>query len=388
MSKKNEMLGRVVLLCAMVVGLSSAAIAEDVCGQSYVFLYGGQTATVGQGCVLYGQTVVADAALTLDGGVITEGGPGYADGWLLALEGSTVDIHSGTIENSLVVGYTAIVTVYGSAFAVNGTPQDESVAEIVNNTASPSEFVLSGLYQNGGAFSVPVVLDPDARINLGWPDVPPQTSPEIYVQPALLSWDFGDVEVGQSTTVLVQIYNYGTAALNVSSVTIAGDADFAITAGPAAPLVIAPNTSLGVDFEVTFIPDAAGAAAAIVQIVSDDADESLVEVVLGGVGIVVDVPPQQQIRDILNYFDASAAGGTLLGYGPGNSPEKRLNALRNMIEAASDLINAGAYQLAAAQLDDIAKKMDGVAKPQDFVVGDAVSVLNAKVNDLMADLAS
>ena len=81
------------------------------------------------------------------------------------------------------------------------------------------------------------------------------------------------------------------------------------------------------------------------------------------------------------------ADGTLIGYGPGNSASKRLNALRNMIEAASDLINAGAYEQAIEQLESIAKKTDGVSKPQDFVVGDAVSDLNTMINDFIDSLA-
>ncbi|MHC4525968.1 MAG: hypothetical protein ACYSU8_10625, partial [Planctomycetota bacterium] len=181
--------------------------------------------------------------------------------------------------------------------------------------------------------------------------------------------------------------NYGTADLNVSSVILTGDADIAITSGPTAPLVIAPSTSIGVDFEVTFAPTAEVASAATIQILSDDEDEPEVYVDLSGVGIITEVPPTQQIQNILDYFDTSVADGTLIGYGPGNSASKRLNALRNMIEAASDLINAGAYEQAIEQLESIAKKTDGVSKPQDFVVGDAVSDLNTMINDLIASLA-
>lgn len=213
-------------------------------------------------------------------------------------------------------------------------------------------------------------------------------SPEIVVQPESLYWDFGDVEVGQSTTYVVQIYNYGTADLNVTSVTMTGDAAFTLTSGPAAPLVIAADTSIGVDFEVTFTPTAGDTASAVVQIASDDEDEAVVEVALVGVGIITQLPLIQQIQDILEYFDASVGSGTLQGYGPGNSPKNRLKALRNMIEAAGDLINAGAYEQATDQLQAISKKIDGASKPQDFVTGEAVAELNAKIEALIADLAS
>jgi hypothetical protein len=65
-------------------------------------------------------------------------------------------------------------------------------------------------------------------------------------------------------------------------------------------------------------------------------------------------PPTQQIKDILDYFNASITEGTLLGYSPINSPSKRLKALRNMIESASDLIKASDYAQAIDQLEQMA----------------------------------
>jgi len=190
---------------------------------------------------------------------------------------------------------------------------------------------------------------------------------------------------------VVEIYNHGNADLIVYDVQLTGDEAFTIDGvfpTQDNPLIIAPNTSKGVDFEVTFAPASQGYKSATVTIISNDEDEGIVEVSLYGMGIAAEVPPLVQIQNILAYFDASAADGTLLGYGPGNSPDKRLNALRNMIEAADDLIQDGAYDLAIIQLEAIAKKTDGIAKPQDFAVGEAVPVLNAMINDLMAALAS
>lgn len=329
-----------------------------------------------------GPTIVSNSTVNLMPGAHIKDS-GSSDGYIMIVENSTVNVYGGVIDTMLNIDKTATVIVYGSAFAIDGNALDSSVEEIVG----PDSFVLTGLYQNETSFSLPVVLEVDARLSLGWPDVPPQTSPEIYVQPAQGFWDFGDVEVGQNTTVMVQIYNYGTAPLTVSSVTLTGDADFTI-AGLAAPLVIEPSTSAGVDFEVTFTPTELGYKAASVIIESNDEDEGTVEVSLYGMGISAEVPPLVQIQNILAYFDASVADGTLLGYGPGNSPKNRLKALRNMIEAADDLILAEAYDLAIIQLEDIAKKTDGLAKPQDFVVGEAVPMLNAMINNLIADLAS
>jgi hypothetical protein len=386
MWKKNEMLSNgVLLLCVTaVLGLSSPAAALDVCGQPFLWIDGTVDPVVDINCET-GFTVAVSATVNLlSGAHISEvyGGPGGA---IFTSGGyNTINIYAGQIDTMLNTGSTDNVTVYGTSFdPIPGilVPGQE---QIKNTGAGTLIFTLTGTYQDGSACSLPCYLEADGVINLNVP----LTAPDIEVFPSLLSWDFGDVEVGQSTTWLVQIFNYGTADLNVSSVTLTGDAAFTFTIEPATPLVIIPNTSIGVDYEVTFAPSTQGSFSAVVQVVSDDADESVVEVALSGVGIVTEVPPQQQIQDIMTFFDDAVADGTLLGYGPGNSPANRLKALRNMIEAASDLINAGAYELAAAQLDDIAKKTDGVPKPQDFVVGDSVAVLNTMVNDLIADLAS
>ncbi len=44
---------------------------------------------------------------------------------------------------------------------------------------------------------------------------------------------------------------------------------------------------------------------------------------------------------ILSFFDTAISKGTLVGKGPGNSADGRLNALRNMLKSADGLIDAG-----------------------------------------------
>ena len=368
-----------VVYVALMALLMPAAYAED-CAEAFMYIDGSVPGPVDVSCVT-GDIIIAQNTLNLlPGSHISTGRGG---GQLIGSTDAIINISGGVIDSTVAYLSTSIVTVYGSNFAVNGSLLNPTQDQIVNPGPGVMEFVLTGTFDDGSDIVIYFAIDPDAVLNLGLQ----QTAPEIEVFPALLEWDFGDVEVGESATVLVQIYNYGTADLNVSSVILTGDADIAITSGPTAPLVIAPSTSIGVDFEVTFTPSAEGASVATIQILSDDEDEPEVYVDLSGVGIITEVPPTQQIQNILDYFDTSVADGTLIGYGPGNSASKRLNALRNMIEAASDLINAGAYEQAIEQLESIAKKTDGVSKPQDFVVGDAVSDLNTMINDLIASLA-
>jgi hypothetical protein len=89
---------------------------------------------------------------------------------------------------------------------------------------------------------------------------------------------------------------------------------------------------------------------------------------------------------ILNFFDESVADGSLVGEGPGKSAENRLNALRNMLETAGNLIDAGDYQAACGQLMAVYKKTDGDPKAPDFVSGPAAIELAIMILDLMDNL--
>ena len=75
-----------------------------------------------------------------------------------------------------------------------------------------------------------------------------------------------------------------------------------------------------------------------------------------------------------------------MGEGPGRSADKRLNALRNMLEAAAELIDAGLYGLACEQLWDAYGKCDGDPRPPDFVSGAARAELAGMIQDVIDSL--
>ncbi|MHC5182253.1 MAG: hypothetical protein ACYSOW_10370 [Planctomycetota bacterium] len=362
-----------------------AAMALDVCGQGFLFIVS-EPEPVDIACET-GYTIVSNSTVNLRPGAHISEAVGGAGGGILDVEyGSTntINIHGGQIDTYLSTASTDIVTVYGSDFAVDGNP----VSGQIVITGNPYIFTLTGLYKDGSSINLPCHLQNGGIINLDTPE--PPTAPDINVTPETSPWDVGDVEVGQILTdpVLVVIYNYGNAPLTVTSVDIPGDSSFSISpVDPTIefPLTIEPSFEIGVDFDVFFAPLAEGFHTATVTIKNDDED---VEIAFTGVGVITEIPPTQQIQDILDFLDTSVAIGTIQGYGPGNSVSKRLKALRNMIESVSDLIDAGDYAQAVDQLESIDKKTDGAAKPQDFVVGGAVSELNAMINDLIADLAS
>jgi hypothetical protein len=81
------------------------------------------------------------------------------------------------------------------------------------------------------------------------------------------------------------------------------------------------------------------------------------------------------IADLIELFDDAVDDGTLVGAGPGGSAAGRLNALRNMLLAAGDLLDQGDVDGACTQLQDAADRTDGDFPPPDFAQGDAAEEL-------------
>jgi hypothetical protein len=115
------------------------------------------------------------------------------------------------------------------------------------------------------------------------------------------------------------------------------------------------------------------------------------------------------VGDILAFFDQCVLLGNLEGYVPDKSAKKkstnktpkgngsdklaenRLNALRNMLETAGNLIDSGKIDEACGQLKAAYKKMDNPDPPEnstDFVEveGVAASDLSTMVQALMDGL--
>lgn len=239
-------------------------------------------------------------------------------------------------------------------------------------------------YNDHGETNVPlgnnfVAISAGYNHSLALVSEPPE--PNIVVFP--LSHDFGDVELGTSSTLIVTISNLGNCNLNISGIAL--ETDFAITSVPPSSIVVEPNDT--VDVEITYTPTVLGYNSAILKITSDDPDEAVVEVQLGAVGIEIPPPPSEQITNILAFFDESVENGTLEGRGclPGVAAF-RLRALRCMIKAASDLIEGQWYELACGQLRLIYWRCDGQPWPPDFVKGEAVLELANMIKNIMTSL--
>jgi hypothetical protein len=112
----------------------------------------------------------------------------------------------------------------------------------------------------------------------------------------------------------------------------------------------------------------------------------LVGVPLRGAGVESEPPLEERIAEIREFFDASIGTGDLVGDGPGGSAQRGLNVLRDMIEAAGDLIEVGNTAGACQQLSDAYGRSDGKFPPPDFVTGDDAPELAVMIQNLMTYL--
>jgi hypothetical protein len=197
-----------------------------------------------------------------------------------------------------------------------------------------------------------------------------------------LQHNFGDVEVGSSSTINFTITNTGDDNLSINNISFqAGcNPNFAISMAPVFSMPILPNHYVIV--EVTFTPSSEGNVSTVLQI-SWTNDKSGVESVnLSGTG-VSSSPPPISVDDILVFFDQSVDNGSLTGSDSGQSVEEKLHDLRNMIEKACNLVKDGLFPDACRQLSDAYKRTDGESIPPDFVEGSATSDLASIIQELI-----
>lgn len=199
--------------------------------------------------------------------------------------------------------------------------------------------------------------------------------------------DFGEVQVGAASSVIIEIQNINGHNLLILDVSLdpASDPGFFISDSPNFPVTLSwDDENDSVQVEVTFAPEQAGPAFATLVVTSDDNVNDVIDIPLSGTGVDDEPAPSEMIADIIDMFDEAVEDGSLYGVGHGNSAVHRLNALRHMLLAAGDLIDAGAYEQACRQLASAWAKTDGLPRPPDFVGGEAASELAAMIADLMA----
>ncbi len=193
--------------------------------------------------------------------------------------------------------------------------------------------------------------------------------------------DFGEVPVGQTYKSTVTITAPSTDNFFLTGFTLAkGDSsDFkVVTMVSERGIYLPANESVGI--ELTFTPSVAGPASDTLIISTNDPGVTG-RVALSGVGVAAvtaaEQPKVSDIKDILDFFDASVKSGTLEGKGPGKSAGNRLNALRNMIWALAKNIQNKENEALCNQLPVILKKTDS------HVQGEAVEQLKEMIQALL-----
>lgn len=353
-------------------------------GQGLTFFGAKQVYTVDY--TIEGMVWVQDAMVNLVDGAWIKDSPLGETGQLWATQGAVVNIYGGQIDDVVVISATveqtlptAQVTVYGSDFAVNGVPVDPETTELVLTND-----LLSGVYEDGTPFAFYVdclVIDNFyMTIQLGWIT----GAPEIEVSSEVV--DFGQVEIGQQASAFVTVANNGTTSLILQSLQIAqGDQyEFGIVPLSQIPVTLEPEEAI--EIEVVYTPLVEGPAAAVLLIGSDDPERPIIEVMLGGEGVMPVTPeltPLEQIDAIYDFYMTGLQDGTIVGKGWGKSASHKASALGHMLISARHLMNGGYERLAQVALWSVEKKTDGKCLPPDFVEGPSVPVLNAMVNDLI-----
>ena len=96
------------------------------------------------------------------------------------------------------------------------------------------------------------------------------------------SIDFGNTNVGATTSLTFAVNNAGDSALTLGQVAVSGSQanEFSVTAQPATPLAAAGGTT----FEISFTPAANGARSATLTLINSDSNESPFTISVSGTG--------------------------------------------------------------------------------------------------------
>ena len=115
----------------------------------------------------------------------------------------------------------------------------------------------------------------------------PEMLPEIVVTPD--EYDFGEVSLGASQSTIISISNEGQADLNIESIAFTQESSNSFYIGSASPdplpSVLAPGES--VEIEIAFSPLSKDNSLAVLEIMSSDPTNPIIQVNLSGTGVSI-----------------------------------------------------------------------------------------------------
>jgi hypothetical protein len=97
--------------------------------------------------------------------------------------------------------------------------------------------------------------------------------------------------------------------------------------------------------------------------------------------------PEGQIAQVMDFFDASVAAGTLTGSSPGNSGQAQVKNLDKLLTSSSQEIAAGNDASACKDLAKAYSRADKHVKSSDSVAGAAAAELQQQIQGLMTSLS-
>ncbi len=157
------------------------------------------------------------------------------------------------------------------------------------------------------------------------------------------------------------------------TISITGDAGFTLSGFPSGQVLAGTTIVRFVRFD-PMLAESSDAKAILSIVITDPVND------FPTVKIVLDATcgtpesPGDLIGDILVFFDASIANGTIESTGPmGN---KRYRAFRNRIKAIDFLIQRGCYEHASYITRTAIERSDGSPDAKDFIQGTSVPELN------------
>ncbi len=198
------------------------------------------------------------------------------------------------------------LSLTGSAdFALGaGAPAPPFTVAAGGSVNVPMDYAPSAVGAVNGTLNIASDDADEANVPVALSGTGAAVAPEIDVAP--LSLAFGTVVQNNTATLTATISNLGSAALNITGLSVTGSADFALATGtPTPPFTVAAGASVGVSIDYT--PADIGADSGTLSIASDDADEPTVNVALSGTG--VNVPPSVcQVAPLSLDFGAVEVG--------------------------------------------------------------------------------
>ncbi len=203
---------------------------------------------------------------------------------------------------------------------------------------------------------------------------------QLAVDPS--SHDFGEVEAGKSQNVIITIGSQGSDPLVVNDIVLkpGSSEQFLIAGENSFPMTLNPGETATI--EIVYAPTAAGEAAGVVVINSNDTNSPSVELILRGSAKEVPPTPSEQIEEIITFFDDCIEAGTIRGRGSFRLAYLRERAYRRRLVTIQRLIESDRSRAASALLILAYQKADGNRRPKDSVVGEATPHLCEKLVNL------